>query len=53
MYTISRAEFDNQELTLEELRYNAQELWEQGNRLYDYEVKKDGEHINSLTEELS
>lgn len=53
MYTISRPEFKNLELTKEDLRYNAQELWSEGNSLYNYEVKKDGKNINSLKEELS
>lgn len=53
MYTISREEFKNETFTKETLRYTAQELWEQGNKLYDYEVKKDGKNINSLTEELN
>lgn len=53
MYTISREEFKNQNFTLSTLRETAQFLWECGNQLYDYEVKKNGKQLSgSLIEEF-
>jgi len=51
MYTISREEFKNEKFTLSNLREKAQFLWECGNTLYDYEVKKNGKQLSGTLKE--